>query len=69
VVPADGGPEIPCITPFRAHLTLDQLNAEGDIELYTPENGRRDVVAHRRADGYWETPDDYESGDREEEAM
>jgi hypothetical protein len=65
-VPAGGDQEYPSRTPFGAHLKLNQLNVEGCVELVTAA-GRRDVVAYRRADGYWMTPDEAEH-QREEES-
>jgi hypothetical protein len=56
-VPAGTGQEYPSRTPFGAHLKLEQLDVQGNIELVTAA-GRRDIVACRAADGTWYGPDD-----------
>src|SRR5262245_35788598 len=64
-VPAEADQEYPARTPFEAHRKLRELGVAGTVEVVTAD-GRRDVVAVRRADGYWMTPDEAEQ-QREEE--
>ncbi|HEY7051788.1 MAG TPA: hypothetical protein VH496_06585, partial [Mycobacterium sp.] len=57
VIPADGGEEQWYRTPFQAHMELDKLGVEGDIEHWSERTQRRELSAHRNADGTWTVPD------------